>query len=156
MAMRGVSDPPDTDRRSFLARLAMLGGLFVSYATAALYAVRFIVPPKRPTVVRKVYLTALSTLPESGSASFELPNGAIALVTRTPSGLVALSNRCPHLGCKVSWVDRRKEFFCPCHNGVFDPTGKALSGPPAEEGKDLQAFPLEVEGDAVFARIEEG
>ena len=142
-------------RRSFLSWALMLAGLGVSYSAAAVFAVRFLVPSKRRAVPQKVYLTALSALPEAGSASFELPNGTIALVARTPKGPIALSNQCPHLGCKVSWVNRRQEFFCPCHGGAFDPSGRATAGPPAAEGKNLRSFPLEVAGDAVFALIEE-
>ena len=150
-----ASPPPSERRRSFLTTVLMFAGLGVSYATAAAFAVRFLIPPKRARAARRVYLTALSAIPASGAERFELPNGSIALVARTPSGLVALSNQCPHLGCKVSWVERRSAFHCPCHNGAFDHTGKATAGPPAAEGKNLKSYPLEVVGDAVFALFEE-
>jgi len=153
--MNQQGDGDKRGRRSFLSWGLMLAGLGVSYSAAAVFAVRFLVPAKRRQAPHKVYLTALSALPRVGSASFELPSGTIALVARTPKGPIALSNQCPHLGCKVSWVERRQEFFCPCHGGAFDSSGRATAGPPAAEGKNLQAFPLEVVGDAVFALIEE-
>jgi Rieske Fe-S protein len=43
---------------------------------------------------------------------------------------VVLSSICPHLGCPINWHAEESRFFCPCHGGVFDATGKRVSGPP--------------------------
>jgi Rieske Fe-S protein len=49
------------------------------------------------------------------------------ILTKDGREFVAMSNICSHLGCRVRWVAERKQFFCPCHVGVFD--GRAvLSG----------------------------
>ncbi len=47
-----------------------------------------------------------------------------------PSGLVALSTTCSHLGCGVAWNAARKAFLCPCHGGVYAEDGRVLAGPP--------------------------
>lgn len=48
---------------------------------------------------------------------------------------LALSARCPHLGCTVAYDARDGLFRCPCHGSVFDPLGRRISGP-AERGMD--------------------
>jgi Rieske Fe-S protein len=69
--------------------------------------------------------------------------------------VVALSNTCPHLGCKVHWEIRNQRFFCPCHQGVFDSDGVATAGPPAAEGKNLKKFSIRRIGNNLFLEVEE-
>lgn len=37
-------------------------------------------------------------------------------------GIVAV---CTHLGCLVPWYEDEARFICPCHNSMYDSTGKA-------------------------------
>ena len=88
---------------------------------------------------------------------FESPTagGEKAVVTDTGSELVAFSSVCPHLGCKVHWDDTERGFICPCHGGFFDAQGKALRGPPAEQGQQLKRFPLKTIGSSIFIVVKE-
>jgi menaquinol-cytochrome c reductase iron-sulfur subunit len=67
--------------------------------------------------------------------------------TENGRDFVAMSNICTHLGCRVRWVDDRQEFFCPCHNGVFDKEGNVVSGPPP---RPLDRFEVKVENDQLM------
>lgn len=60
---------------------------------------------------------------------------------------IALSNICTHLGCRVRWIESEAEFFCPCHNAVFDKTGQVVSGPPP---RPLDRFDIKIENDQLF------
>jgi Rieske Fe-S protein len=60
-----------------------------------------------------------------------------------------MSNVCTHLGCRVRWSADRKQFFCPCHNGVFDQNGTVVSGPPP---KPLNRYEVKVENDQLSIR----
>lgn len=60
---------------------------------------------------------------------------------------VAMSNVCTHLGCRVRWVENQEQFFCPCHNAVFDKQGEVVAGPPP---KPLDRFEVKVEKDQLF------
>lgn len=62
---------------------------------------------------------------------------------------VAMSNICTHLGCRVRWIDDREEFFCPCHNGVFDKDGGIVSGPVP---RPLDQFETRIENAQLFIR----
>jgi len=43
---------------------------------------------------------------------------------------IAISTRCMHLGCPVSYKSAAQRFICPCHGGVYDFEGKVDGGPP--------------------------
>jgi len=46
------------------------------------------------------------------------------------SHFIAISSRCVHVGCPVSYKDAAKAFVCPCHGGVYDFRGRRIGGPP--------------------------
>ena len=66
---------------------------------------------------------------------------AIVRDAGAPSGLVALSTTCSHLGCGVSWNAARNAFLCPCHGGVYGPEGAVVAGPPdTTSGRRVSGF----------------
>ena len=71
----------------------------------------------------------------------------------TAESFLALSSVCPHLGCRVHWEGQNNRFFCPCHNGIFDPNGKATGGPPASAGQDLPEYPLKVVDGGLYIEM---
>ncbi len=60
---------------------------------------------------------------------------------------IAMSNICTHLGCRIRWIAEKNQFFCPCHNGVFDREGNVVSGPPP---RPLDRFQVKVENDQLY------
>jgi cytochrome b6-f complex iron-sulfur subunit len=67
-------------------------------------------------------------------------------VVRTKDGIKAISLVCTHLGCLVIWKPEKNIYFCPCHEGEFDPNGKVLAGPPPIP---LEKVKVEVSGSNV-------
>jgi menaquinol-cytochrome c reductase iron-sulfur subunit len=61
-------------------------------------------------------------------------------VRREPSGdaVTVLSSICPHLGCPIGWDAHQSRFACPCHGGVFDPSGRQTAGPPPRSMDPLE------------------
>lgn len=74
---------------------------------------------------------------------------SVFVLTENGRDFVAMSNICTHLGCRVRWIDDREEFFCPCHNGVFDKDGQIVSGPVP---RPLDRFETKVENGQLFIR----
>lgn len=142
-------------RRQFLLNLGMWGGLIASYGTGAFFAFRYLVPRKKSGRLRKIFVATVSEVKPGKSIKFQLPDGNEALILRLGEKFLALSNTCPHLGCKVKWRGQEHDFFCPCHNGVFNENGVAIEGPPATENKNLTKYDLEVVGESLFIKIEE-
>ena len=68
---------------------------------------------------------------------------------RAPGGVSARSLKCTHLGCEVSWVEARRRYECPCHEGTFDEEGRVVAGPPP---RPLRVFKVSIEGDAALVR----
>ena len=92
------------------------------------------------------------------SLNFETPTGAKVVIARQNEGdsaenFIALASVCPHLGCAVHWEPQNTRFFCPCHNGVFDPAGVATAGPPADAGQSLVQYPLKDEAGVLFIEV---
>ncbi len=54
---------------------------------------------------------------------------ARAYLTRIEGEIVALSETCTHLGCRVPWCATSGQFECPCHGSVFNRAGDYIAGP---------------------------
>jgi len=44
-------------------------------------------------------------------------------------GLVAIYQRCVHLGCRVPWCNSSQGFECPCHGSKYNLVGEYYAGP---------------------------
>jgi cytochrome b6-f complex iron-sulfur subunit len=62
-------------------------------------------------------------------------------------GVVALYQKCVHLGCRVPWCKPSQWFECPCHGSQYNRVGEKKGGP-APRG--LDRFPVTVEGGVVI------
>ena len=165
------------DRRTALATgssLLMAGGLLGGYGTFFSMAGRYFFPSQSNKAW--IFVCAAERMEPGESIPFESPAGVRVTVTRradlpqeaapvqeklegkaemtlTGDNFLALSSICPHLGCRVHWEGHNNRYFCPCHNGVFDPGGKALEGPPATDGQDLPEYPLLVKDGALYIEM---
>ena len=112
-------------RREFLLRLTVAG-------TAALLL---------PAALGEAEAASTQFVPAGNVADFKpgvyravtLAHGETVLVRRMLGKAVkfqALSARCTHKGCLVSWIAGQKQFRCPCHGGRFDADGRNIAGPP--------------------------
>jgi cytochrome b6-f complex iron-sulfur subunit len=59
----------------------------------------------------------------------------------------ALSQKCPHLGCRVPFCESSGRFECPCHGSVFDIGGEYIQGP-SPRGMDRYELTV-VDGELV-------
>jgi cytochrome b6-f complex iron-sulfur subunit len=64
----------------------------------------------------------------------------------TADGLMALYQKCAHLGCRVPFCDQSQWFECPCHGSKYNYAGEWELGP-APNG--LMRFTVTVDGQAV-------
>ena len=102
--------------------------------------------------------------PEGRMWLTEYPNGAVekAVATYTPGelagmtageklglegGIVALYQKCPHLGCRVPSCLTSQWFECPCHGSKYNQVGEKRGGP-APRGMDR--FAVEIGADGSF------
>jgi cytochrome b6-f complex iron-sulfur subunit len=66
------------------------------------------------------------------------------VLTGMEGGLVAIYQKCVHLGCKVPWCGSSQWFECPCHGSQYNRVGEKKGGP-APRG--LDRFAVAVAGD---------
>ncbi len=68
-------------------------------------------------------------------------------IVRTEDGLLALWQKCTHLGCAVPWVEAENQFHCPCHGSLFNRVGEVIGGPAP---RPLDIFPITIKSGEVW------
>ncbi len=63
------------------------------------------------------------------------------------AGVMALYQKCPHLGCRVPECKSSQWFECPCHGSQYNQVGEKKGGP-APRGMD--GFGMEVTGGVLI------
>lgn len=133
------------NRRQFLG-VAWAASLVALFGQAGVSLLQFFKPRIEPgTFGDKVVAGQLDEF-EPGTVN-HIPKGRFYITRLEDGGLVALWQRCTHLGCTIPWRENEDRFLCPCHSSIFNSVGEVMSGP-APRPMDL--FPIElVEGQVV-------
>ncbi len=155
-----MSGEQQVSRRNFLAiATTAIGGLIS--AALAIPAVAYIVGPalQRTEGGGWIRLGSSSKVeldtPTLFKTKIERKSGwivteeelSVYVVTEDGREFIAMSNICTHLGCRVRWIEDQQQFFCPCHNAVFDKNGSVVTGPPP---RPLDGYEVKVEDGQVF------
>jgi cytochrome b6-f complex iron-sulfur subunit len=68
------------------------------------------------------------------------PNNVYVMASVAKDGLIAIYQKCSHLGCRVPYCPTSGWFECPCHDARFNGAGELMNGPaPAS----LLHFPID-------------
>jgi len=59
----------------------------------------------------------------------------------------AFAATCTHLDCIVQYRDDKRMIWCACHNGLFDLSGRNVSGPPP---RPLEEYQINVVGETIY------
>jgi cytochrome b6-f complex iron-sulfur subunit len=138
--------PNSPSRRNFLDYL--LG--FSAFATlgAIFYPIfKFMVPPEVVEAQQNSVSVGTNAEIASNSGKIFKFGSKPGIIIRTETGdLKAFSASCTHLDCIVQYDPGSKQIICACHNGIYDLTGKNVSGPPP---RPLEEFGVNVKGDEI-------
>jgi len=151
-------DPPEPPSRGTLAStVTMVAGLLGGYGLFAWIGGRFMLPA-RTGQMTQLFVAALNDIGVGGTLLYRTPAGATVNITRREANgraadFIALSSTCPHLGCQVRWEGQNNRYFCPCHSGTFDPSGKATGGPPGDAGLWLPRYELAVQNGLLYIAV---
>lgn len=155
-----MSEPDQINRRGFLSITTFSIGGLISLMMG-IPAIAYILGPSfsnnnrhswtRIGPIRKVELGTptffkISLKRETGWLVEEEKIG-IYVLSDNGRDIIAMSNICTHLGCRVRWIADKEIFLSPCHNGVFDRYGKVISGPPP---RPLDRYEVKVEDDQLL------
>jgi len=135
----GRRENPGTDRRQFIwyAWGAALFGMFGQTGAGLL---RFLQPRRVAGAFGTEIVAGQLDEFELGTVS-QVTAGRFFVSRLEDGSLLALWQRCPHLGCTVVWRDADGRFRCPCHSSLFDPRGEVISGPAP---RPMDIFPVRV------------
>jgi cytochrome b6-f complex iron-sulfur subunit len=135
------------DRRSFTDWILRITG--VSVAASIIYPViRFFKPPERiEATASTVEAATINELPVNGWKIFRFDTRPGILLRVSETEYRAFAATCTHLDCIVQYRDDKRMIWCACHNGLFDLSGRNVSGPPPQP---LEQYQTNVVGDKIY------
>ena len=169
--------PPDREqigfnRRQFLNRstVVLMSTGLLTFAAAGFVA--FLWPTAAPVFGGKVNVGKLNDILANirSNGGFFYASNARSYVTVYPAealpkargvkeykpilpgmedGIVALYQKCPHLGCRVPECKSSQWFECPCHGSQYNRNGEKKAGP-APRGMDHFAVTVGGTGDVII------
>lgn len=145
------------NRNDFLRNMIFTLPVGLAYGGAFMMGMKYLFTGSlRRENKQKLFIALTEEVGPGQSFHFSTPSGEKFLLSNTGKGAfdyVAFSSVCPHLGCKVHWEGSKNLFYCPCHGGGFDITGKAIMGPPQKAGQSLKSCEVVVEGNAIYGIV---
>ena len=120
-------------------------GLLIAQGAAAL--LRFLRPVKSGGFGGEIFAGRLEEFPVG---SVNRVFAGRFYIARSEAGLLALYQKCTHLGCAVPWVEAEGQFHCPCHGSLFNTAGEVTGGPAP---RPLDIFPITVRDGEVWVDI---
>ena len=130
-------------RRKFLG-IAWGGSLALVFAQSALALLRFIRPVSAGGFGGEIYAGRVN---EFAVNSINRILAGRFFISRRENGLLALWQKCTHLGCAVPWVEEEGQFHCPCHGSLFNEVGEVTGGPAP---RPLDTFPVAIRSGEVW------
>lgn len=141
--MNDMKSSSSLSRRNFLG-IAWTGSLMLLFAQALIAFLKYIQPVSTGGFGGRVFAGKLEEF------SVNTVNRILAgrfYISRTSEGIIALWQKCPHLGCAVPWNEEEKVFHCPCHGSVFNRVGEVVGGPAP---RAMDYFPIEIDDDGIW------
>jgi len=149
----GAEFPYHWDVDDLVSRRELLH--FAVYTSGALFSATAILTVlglvETPRPAPTVPIARVGQVPPGQAFYFTYPGPEDqAMLLHLPGGqFVAYSQKCTHLSCAVYYQPEDARLFCPCHEGVFDPTtGDPIAGPPRRR---LPRILLRRQGDLLYA-----
>ncbi len=140
------SEAPVSRRRFLVVLLGTTGILGLAGLVAPI--VRFAFPTAKGEIATTLKVSTMAELTAAGGElDIEYSETPSSLVLQADGTVVGLSRICTHLGCIIKWEGDNDRFFCPCHAGIFSPTGVVLGGPPP---RPLPKMKIAVKGTDIW------
>jgi cytochrome b6-f complex iron-sulfur subunit len=148
---RARAEPLGDDSRRWWITALLGTGLGATVLSALYPVLRYLVPPaaSEPSLTEFELDVKASDIKPNAARIVPLGSRPVLLFRDRQGELKALMATCTHLDCTVQYRPDRSDIWCACHNGVYDLTGKNVSGPPP---RPLTAVAVNVRADKVILR----
>ena len=141
------SPEPYTRQRRRVVEFLLGGGLFATVASFLYPVFRYLVPPQVANLGgEEVVAGKTGDCKPNSSKIFRFATRPALLIVTAEGEYRALSAVCTHLGCTVQYRPDLREIWCACHNGMYDLSGRNVSGPPP---RPLEQFQVHVRGEEI-------
>lgn len=153
MEEQAITTSSPKTRRHFLDLL--LGASALAWLASVLYPIiRYLKPLPQTGATGPTHLTRDEAAKLEQNKFVIVPvSGQRVIVLQAPDQqLFALSAKCTHEGCTITYQPGQSQLWCPCHDGRFDLTGRVLSGPPP---KPLAKFTAQRQPDGAIVISEQ-
>jgi len=125
-------------------------GVVASIASFIYPAIRYMLPPVvGEPLSRSVVAAKVGELRRNSGKVFKFGSKPALLVRTADDEFRAFSAVCTHLNCTVQYREDLRQIWCACHNGLYDLTGRNISGPPP---RPLENFQVHIQGEDVVVR----
>jgi menaquinol-cytochrome c reductase iron-sulfur subunit len=128
-------DPAYISRTKFLTGVALVTGGVLTAAILVPIVGFAVADSVGEESWRWVDVGAISDFPDGEVASIAVSgpfpeSDRRAFVRHKEGSIIAIWNRCAHLGCPVAYSAGGDVYACPCHGGAYDSLGRVTGGPP--------------------------
>lgn len=124
-----------------------LGVAGVAGSVAYPIAAYLIPPPVRDAAQGEVVAAQVGELAPNAWKIFKFGNKPGLLVHTAAGEHRAFCASCTHLNCTVQYRPDEQVILCACHRGLFDLTGKNISGPPP---RPLEPYAVRIQGKDIM------
>jgi Rieske Fe-S protein len=123
------------NRRSFWSYILRIAGF--AFGTFLVYiSAKFMLFSNYFEKKREIPAEAIQDLEINVPKHF--PEAESWVIKMDSESILALDDKCSHLGCRFKWVPESENFHCPCHGSEFDRKGKVKKGPATKDIKSLR------------------
>lgn len=149
-------DPGFVTRTKFLTGVALVTGGVMTAAILVPVIGFAAADTLKPEEWRWVDVGPLSDFPDGEVTSIAVSGPAPeadrrAFIRNKEGALLAIWNRCAHLGCPVAYSAGGDVYSCPCHGGAYDSLGRVTAGPPP---RPLDRFDIKVVKQGTTERLD--
>jgi Rieske Fe-S protein len=128
-------DPAFITRTRFLTGVALVTGGVMTAAILVPVVGFAAADALKDEEWRWVDVGPLSEFPDGQTSSIAVSGPAPesdrrAFLRHRDGAMIAIWNRCAHLGCPVAYSAGGDVYSCPCHGGAYDSLGLVTAGPP--------------------------
>ncbi|MFW6159806.1 MAG: ubiquinol-cytochrome c reductase iron-sulfur subunit [Acidobacteriota bacterium] len=124
-------------RRRFLNSL--IGGWAAALAASFLQPLlKFVFPPYKEPDEVSLPLADYQLLEPNSFKNFAWGSKPGILRRKEDGTFSAFVGVCTHLDCNVTYLPEQRKFYCACHDGWYDESGRNIQGPPPKPLRTLQ------------------
>jgi menaquinol-cytochrome c reductase iron-sulfur subunit len=128
-------DPEFVTRTKFLSGVAVAGGVVLTAAILVPIVGFAVTDSVKSPPQQWVDIGPMSNFPDGQTTSIAVSglsqwSDARVFVRNKGGQIIAIWNRCAHLGCPVEYFKGGDNYVCPCHGGAYDTLGLVTAGPP--------------------------